>query len=337
MLWYEQKNLSQALSTRVRLARNVDSIPFPSKLTKTELKNTCEMVADKILECDFDGVKFRKIDMQSLGEHEVYSMVERHVISPDFASDREGRILMLTDDETVSIMIGEEDHLRIQVIKSGLCLNECYELCDSIDTKISQKINFAFDERLGFLTECPTNLGTGMRASVMLHLPLLHNTGELKSISETVGKIGLTFRGFYGEGSNSSAYIYQLSNQITLGVSEAQALENLNNIALQIIDKENMSYNSLNRQKLEDKVCRSFGVLKYAKCINTEEMMNHISMLMLGERMGVISLPDSVVPMKLFITSQPAMLKRLYGEIEPNERDVIRAELIRKVLSSVEI
>lgn len=337
MLWYENKIKGVALSTRVRLARNLDSVPFPSALSLPELKSTSERIADAVLKCQFNGVKLRRIDMETLGEIEIYSMVERHIISPQFAAKTEGRILLLSDDESISIMIGEEDHLRIQVIKSGLCLKEAYSICDMLDTKISEVLTFAFDERLGFLTECPTNLGTGMRASVMLHLPVLYSSGELKTIADTVSKIGLTFRGFYGEGSNSAAHIYQLSNQITLGVSEEGALENLNNIATQIIEKESDCFSKLDKEAFEDGVFRSFGILKYAKKLTTDEMMKHISMLMLGERMGLITLPKTVVPMNMFITSQPAMINRIHGELAPNERDKIRAESIRNVLKSVDI
>lgn len=336
MLWYETKNIGCAISTRVRLARNLEGVPFPSRLPLAKLKEVNKQIADAIEECDF-GVKLRKVDMETVGEYEIYSMVERHIISPKFANRKEGRILFVSDDEHLSIMIGEEDHLRIQVLNTGLCLKETYDFCDEIDTLLSQKLKFAFDERLGFLTECPTNLGTGMRASVMLHLPVLNSTGELKNIAENVGKIGLTFRGFYGEGSNSKANVYQLSNQVTLGISETDALENLNNIAMQIIDKENAMSEKIDKLWLNDNVYRSFGILKYARKISTDEMMQHISMLMLGERINVIALPESINLMNLFIISQPAMIKRIHGETEPNQRDKIRADILRSALSSVEI
>ncbi len=337
MLWYEQKNNSATLSTRVRLARNLYGVPFPAKLSNNELKATSEKISDAVLSCALNGIKLIKVDMESLGEYEVYSMVERHIISPEFAEKRQGRILLLSEDESVSIMIGEEDHLRIQVIKSGFCLDEAYAVCDMIDNAVSEKLKFAFDDKLGFLTECPTNLGTGMRASVMLFLPVLESTGELKIIADTVGKIGLTFRGFYGEGSKSKASFYQLSNQITLGVSEKEAIENLKNIANQIIEKENTSSSQINKELLEDSVFRSFGILKYARKLTTEEMMKHVSRLMLGERLGIIILPESVVPINLFITTQPAMIKRIYGEKQPNERDKIRAELLRNSFKSVDV
>ena len=335
MLWYEYKTDTAAVSTRVRLARNIDGIPFPSHLDRAETAKVNKDICDKILDCGFDEMPLRVINMESLGETEAYAMVERHIISPRFAASREGRILLLSDDESVSIMIGEEDHLRIQVIKPGEQLEETYALCDRLDTLISKKLKFAFDEKFGFLTECPTNLGTGMRASVMLHLPLLETSGQLKSIADATSKIGLTFRGFYGEGSDSKASIYQLSNQITLGVSEQSAIMNHKNIASQNIEKEKDTAKSIDRLSLGDTVCRSLGILKYAKRLTTNEMMKHISTLMLGVRTGIIS-ADSIEPMKIFIDSQPAMIKRIHGELEPEQRDIIRAENIRKMLSKTE-
>lgn len=234
-------------------------------------------------------------------------------------------------------MIGEEDHLRIQVLKHGECLDEAYSLCNMIDNKISEKLDFAFDKNFGFLTECPTNLGTGMRASVMLHVPVLEMMGELKSIARSCSKLGLTFRGFYGEGSESKASIYQLSNQVTLGVSENDSLKNLQSVARRVISLENEALGRIDRSVLEDSVCRSFGILKYARQITTEEMMKHVTTLLLGARSEVVLLPESVSPMKIFVTMQPAMINRMKGEISPIERDRFRAESIREVLKNIEI
>lgn len=336
MLWYETENKEVTLSTRIRLARNLDGVPFPSRLDPSRLRKTVRNIADTVLSCDV-GVKLREIDIESLGDSETYALVERHSISPEFAAKRDGRILLLSDDESVSIMVGEEDHLRIQVLLPGMRLTEAYAVCDRIDTVIGQKFKFAFDEKLGFLTECPTNLGTGLRASLMLHLPVLASTGELSKINDSASKIGLTFRGFYGEGSNSKAGIYQLSNQITLGVSERTALENLETIASQIAEKELQAEKSLDRETLFDTVCRSVGLLRFARRMDTSEMMKHLSYLMLGERTGTVSLPEGVLPMKLFITLQPAMLKRVNGDIDSSERDKIRAEQLRNELKTVDI
>lgn len=336
MLWYEYNNKSVALSTRIRLARNIDAIPFPSRLSLSELKKTNRLIADAVKSAEI-GISLREIDMDSLGELEAYAMVERHCISPKFAAKREGRILLLSDDESVSIMIGEEDHLRIQVLKMGECLKEAYDICEKIDTAVGKKLKFAFSEKFGFLTECPTNLGTGLRASVMLHLPVLEGVGELRRIADLTAKLGLTFRGFYGEGSESKSGIYQLSNQVTLGVSEQSALENLENIANEIIKRENNALNKVDKAVLEDSVCRTFGILKYARRLSTDEMMAYITKLMLGLRAEVISLPETISPMKLFIELQPAMIKRLKGDITPNERDIFRAESIRDTLKKIEL
>lgn len=336
MLWYEYNNKSVTLSTRIRLARNIDGIPFPSKLSLTELKNTNRRICDAIKDADI-GLNLREIEMDSLGDLESFAMVERHCISPKFASKRDGRILLLSDDESVSIMIGEEDHIRIQVLKSGEALKEAYALCDRIDTAISKKLKFAFSEKFGFLTECPTNLGTGLRASVMLHLPMLEANGELRKIAELTSKLGLTFRGFYGEGSDSKSGIYQLSNQVTLGVSEETVLESLHNVALQITELEQKALNKVDKQALTDSVCRTFGVLKYARRLNTDEMMTYVTKIMAGLRAGVITLPETLSLMKIFIELQPAMIKRIKGEISPNERDVFRAESIRNILKNIEI
>lgn len=335
MLWYEEKCDGTALSTRVRFARNLEGVPFPSCLDSKQLKEVNQDICAKIMSCDVFEQPLRVINMETLGDIEAFSMIERHIISPKFAAERDGRLLLLSEDESISIMIGEEDHLRIQVIKPGEQLEKAFEICNKIDNAIGAKLKFAFDEKLGFLTECPTNLGTGMRASVMLHLPLLESNGQLKTISNATSKIGLTFRGFYGEGSDSKASIYQLSNQITLGVSEKAAIENLQNITRQIITRENEAIISIDRNSLSDVVCRSLGVLKYARIITTKEMMKHASSIMLGIKNGILN-DDDIRVMKLFIDSQPAMIKRIYGEVEPEKRDVLRAEILRKMLKNCE-
>ncbi len=337
MLWYEKKTITPVISTRIRLARNVEGIPFSSRLTHDKLIETNKMISESIKKCNFDGLKLREIDMTNLGDIEGFAMVERHCISPKFASNREGRILLLSDDESVSIMIGEEDHIRIQVLGAGECLAEAYSLANKIETEIGKVLKFSFDEKLGYLTECPTNLGTGLRASVMLHLPVLEGTGELRSIADAASKIGMTFRGFYGEGSNSKACIYQLSNQITLGISEQSAIDSLKNITNQITARENEALNRLDRFKLYDSVCRSFGILKYARNLSTEEMMKHITRLMLGTRAGVIESSNFQELMSVFINTQPAMIKRIKGDISPTERDRFRAEFIREAFKNTEI
>ncbi len=332
--WYltPSKDADVVVSTRIRLARNISGIPFPSRMTASQLSELKTKVREAIDQSNTPFAKNLKfIDMENIPEIEIGAMVERHVISPEFAQNSKGRAIILSDDESISIMIGEEDHIRIQVISGGLSLEETYDVAESIDSILHQKLHFAFDRDLGFLTECPTNLGTGLRASVMLHLPILEGTGEISVLSETVGKIGFTVRGMYGEGSKASASLYQISNQVTLGLSEKNAIENLKIIANQIIEKEINSRKNLDKIKLEDTVFRAFGILKNSRILKSSEMMNLISRIKLGIGMGIIS--EDILPMKLFVENQPYSIMRKHGNISPDERDVMRASDIREVLN----
>ena len=321
-----------AVSSRIRLARNLSNLPFPSRMTKEQRIELNNKVKKAICESDTPFAKSLKyIDMRDVPETQKYAMVERHIISPEFASKNEECGIILSEDESISIMIGEEDHLRIQVILGGLQLQEAYDIAEKIDTLLYDSLHFAFDSKLGFLTECPTNLGTGLRASVMLHLLALESNGEINSLSESVGKIGFTVRGMYGEGSKSSASLYQVSNQITLGISEKNALDNLKIITTQLIDKERLQRQNFNRLKIEDICYRALGTLQNCRILSSEEMMNLLSKIKLGKSMGIINIESS--PIRLLIEAQPFMLMQKYGVCEPDERDIFRAEMIREMLS----
>lgn len=332
--WYkEADSLNKIIvSSRVRLARNLSDLPFPRRLTSDmlfELKSRVKKAIDEIaLEGNF---KLKYIEMLDVPENEIYSMVERHIISPDFAQNSAGRAIAISEDESICVMIGEEDHLRIQVIYGGLSLDKAYEEADRLDSALNRKLGFAYDDRLGFLTECPTNIGTGLRASVMLHLPVCEGSGEIASITDSAGKIGLTVRGMYGEGSKSSASLYQISNQITLGISEKNAIDNLKIIAEQIVAKEEIERANLNPIEIEDSVFRAFGTLKYARLITSEEFMKLISMVKLGISMGIIN-NDSINPIELMVEAQPYMLSKKFGVLNPRERDEARARTVRELL-----
>lgn len=334
--WYlaSSDNANIVVSTRIRLARNLRGIPFPLRMNdaqKTELKNR---VKAAIAESNTPFAKSLKfLDMMDIPENEIGAMVERHVISPEFAANPNGRAIILSGDESISIMIGEEDHIRIQVIKGGLCLEEAYDIAESIESMLHSKLHFAFDSNLGYLTECPTNLGTGLRASVMLHLPLTEAAGEIGTLSETVNKIGFTVRGMYGEGSKSAASLYQVSNQVTLGLSEKEAIENLKIITTQIIEKEQSARQNLNKIKLEDNVFRALGTLQNCRILTSKEMMNLISKIKLGIDMGIIN--KDINPMKLFVENQPYSLMKKHGNISPDERDITRASDIREELEAI--
>jgi len=330
--WYKVQNSDIVVSTRIRLARNLEGFPFPSRMTDAQRKELKEKVKSAIYESSTPYAKSLKfIDMDDIPENEIYAMVERHTISPEFAKNRNGGAIIISDDESISIMIGEEDHVRIQVIMGGLCLEEAYNIAERLDSMLYSSLHFAFDSNLGFLTECPTNLGTGLRASVMLHLPVSESSGEIPALSEAVSKIGFTVRGMYGEGSKSSASFYQLSNQVTLGLSEANAIENLKIIATQIIDKEKSARTHLDKIKLEDTVYRALGTLKYSRTLSTNEMMTLISRIKLGISMGILNIKS--LPMEIFVENQPYSIMKKYGNISPEERDIQRASNIREILN----
>ncbi len=327
--WYTENHDNIVVSTRIRLARNITGLPFPygmSELQRTELKNTVKkaITDNKLQFCD----NLKYIDMENIPENEINAMVERHIISPEFAKNISGKAIILSADESISIMVGEEDHIRIQVILSGLQLEKAYETAQQIDDFLNEKLHFAFDNELGYLTECPTNLGTGLRSSVMLHLPFCELTGQINGITETVNKIGFTVRGIYGEGSKSVAGLYQISNQITLGINEKNAIDNLSLITAQLMEKENNCSLKVERISLEDKVFRALGILKNCRLLDTNEMMNLLSLINLGQRMGIIK--EEYKPISLLIEAQPFMLMRRFGDLIPAERDVKRAEFVRE-------
>ncbi len=320
-----------AVSTRIRLARNLSGLPFPARMTAEQRRELNLRVKKAVLESNtpFAG-ELKYIDMKDVPQTEIAAMVERHIISPEFAEGNSERAIILSGDESISIMIGEEDHVRIQVILGGLQLEKAYDIAESLDSLLYSSLHFAFDRTLGFLTECPTNLGTGLRASVMLHLPITESEGDISAVADSVGKIGFTVRGMYGEGSEASASMYQISNQITLGISEKNAIDNLKIITQQLIEKERTARGALNRIKLEDLCFRALGTLKGCRILSSAEMMKLLSVVKLGVGVGIIK--TEVLPMRLFIEGQPNMLMKKYGQLEPEERDIYRATFIREAL-----
>ncbi|MBO5105323.1 MAG: protein arginine kinase [Clostridia bacterium] len=333
--WYENVDTLNplAVSSRIRLARNIKGVPFPKRMNNTQKEETLESFK-KLL----DGVKLgnvgtlKYINMETVPEEELFAMVERHIISPDFAKKQGPKGIVISENEAVSIMLLEEDHIRLQVLQGGFKLNEAYEIAKKIEAILSEGLTLAFDSQLGYLTECPTNLGTGLRASLMLHLPILEGSGSLATIAESVSKIGLTVRGMYGEGSRSQAALYQLSNQVTLGISEQAAIDNLSAIANQIVQKELAARESLDKKSLEDSVYRALGTLRYARLLTSAEMMNLISSVKLGVEMGILEDIDPILPMKLLIETQSFSLQKANGRMTPADRDVLRASIIRERL-----
>ena len=221
------------ISTRVRLARNLRQFPFPDRMSEEQKKETVSLLKEALA-----GEEMDCLAMHAMLHRDALALVERHLISPAFAASGEGSCLFLSKDESVSLMETEEDHLRIQVLRAGFDLNGAFAAADALDSKLDAQLHFEFHPSLGYLTQCPTNLGTAMRASVMLHLPALEEGGMIAKLAGMVSKLGMTMRGLYGEGSKPDGAFYQLSNQVTLGISEQQALENLKGIVLQVVREE---------------------------------------------------------------------------------------------------
>lgn len=332
--WYKKpgNNTDTVISTRIRLARNIDGIPFPSRMDDAQRREVNHRVRDAVFANPVIASDYKYIEMDTLGDAEAMAMAERHIISPEFANNRSGRALILSSDESVSIMLCEEDHIRIQVLRSGFDLEGAYDTADKIDTLIDQSMRYAFDERLGYLTECPSNLGTGLRASVMLHLPALESSGILGRFAAAVSKIGLTIRGTFGEGTRATASMYQLSNQVTLGISEKNAIDNLAAIAKQAMAQEKAARAALDRSALEDTVWRAYGTLKYARSLSTEEFMDLISKVRIGISEGIITGISAESADALIFDCGAAAISA--GGNNPNaaERDRIRAKTVRESL-----
>lgn len=334
--WYEFTDPDNdiVVSSRIRLARNVKGIPFPKRMNDTQKNELLGVIKSLLDGVSLQGVgNLKYIDVLKCPDEELVAMVERHIISPDFAKETGPRGLIISEDETVSVMLLEEDHIRLQVLLGGLRLEKAYEIAEEVEEILSKGLTIAFDEQLGYLTECPTNLGTGLRASVMLHLPVLESQKTIASLADSVSKIGLTVRGMYGEASSSHASLYQLSNQVTLGISEKNAIENLKAITEQILQKEQTARKDINSTELEDAVYRALGTLKYARRLSSEEMMNLLSRVKLGVSMGILSEVTKQLPLELLIECQPASLQKSFGRMTPSDRDICRANTIRERLT----
>ncbi len=319
------------INTSIHLARNLKTCPFPARLNlpeKLKVNAIIKNAADTV-----EGYTFNYAEMKTLSQAEVVSLAERHLVSPEFASSRDGRALLLTDDESVSVMLNEEDHIRLQVMYAGFALDEAYRTASVIEKDLSSKLDFAFDDRLGYLTQDPTALGTGMKASVVLHLPALVSTSQITKLITTVSKLGLSLRGSYGEGAAAKGDLFRLSNTITLGISERAAIENLKSIALQIAAQERSARDEMFKAAVtEDRIYRAYGVLKYARLIDTSEFMDLISLVRLGAVKGIINMDCAQIE-ALMIHMQPATISLSVDRpLDRIERDKLRANLVRQNL-----
>lgn len=335
MKWYNSKEAScgVVISSRVRLARNLSDTVFPQRADEAERTRVCERVRDALGKNGYE--RYNYISMKSLSSLDKSLLLEDHLISREFyLSDGEGRMLVTDENNTVSCMINEEDHLRIQAISPGLDIEGAYARASAVDDILSEGLSFAFDKELGYLTSCPTNLGTGLRASCMLHLPALTLAGGISSLVTLLTKLGLTVRGLYGEGSEADGCLYQISNQVTLGISEKDAIEKLSNAVSQIVEKEQRLRTDLMKRggvDFEDSVYRSYGILKYARKISSGEFLKHWSTVRLGAECGVIKELEGVNLTRLLIETAPSHVMSRNKDIKSaDERDERRAQIIKE-------
>lgn len=330
-------NADIVISSRIRLARNLDKTPFPHWADKKQSEQALKIIEETAASCD--GLKnttiFRLGDLDSVDKQ---FLIERHLMSLEHAQKSEHKALIIDEEEVVSLMINEEDHLRCQVMQSGFNLLEAWGIINKIDDFLAKELSFAFLSDLGYLTACPTNVGTAMRGSVMLHLPALVMTRQIDRVLAAISKLSFTTRGLYGEGTQAMGNFFQISNQVSLGHSEEQIMNNINGLIKQIIEQENQAREFLfsrNKAMLEDKVHRSFGILKNSYIISSQETVELLSLVRLGCDLGMIKEINRRAINELFIITQPAHLQKLENKkISSQERDIKRAEIIKKKLSN---
>lgn len=335
MAWYHTagRDADTVISTRVRLARNINGYPFASRLSASDANEIIEKVTAPL-----EASGFRRINFADLSPIEATSYVERHYVSPEFAAKETPHTLFLMEQPGIAVMVCEEDHLRIQSILPGLALEEAYRHAQNTEMRLDEDFEFAYSDRLGYLTHCPTNLGTGMRASVMMFLPALTKGGYMSSLASQLSKLGLTVRGLFGEGSGAAGCMYQISNQVTLGVTEEETLRKLGDAVRQISESEKKARSNVSGESLErltDKILRSEGTLKYAHLLSSGEFVQLFSDVRLGIALGIVTDVTYEQLGVLLAETMPATLT-LGAESAPKSesaRDRLRAQRVKKELT----
>ncbi|MGB4564679.1 MAG: protein arginine kinase [Dethiobacteria bacterium] len=325
------------ISSRVRIARNIKELPFPYLASDEQTSKVQELVTKAAAGQKGKFNDFRFLRMAELSDQEKQVLVEKHLISPFLAREAHNGALLLRQDEAVSIMINEEDHLRLQCILPGLQLEEAWREADYYDDLLEEKLDYAYDERFGYLTACPTNVGTGLRASVMMHLPGLIMSKQVNRFLSALSQVGLTVRGLYGEGTEIVGNIVQVSNQITLGHREEEIIASLYNVTRQIIEQEQSARQALlngERERIADRSWRALGLLKYAQLMTTQEAIQLLSDLRLGYDLGLIKNVDRRLLNQLMVIIRPACLQHLAGrKLSSSERDLERPIQVRRLLN----
>ncbi|MGQ9610706.1 MAG: protein arginine kinase [bacterium] len=328
------------VSTRIRLARNLDNHLFSSIANESELKDIADTIENAL--SDLKSCNYLQnaciINLDEVDSVDRELMIERHLISKDLAERKGTRKIIIGEEEILSIMINEEDHIRLQAIDSGLQIRELWSIINNIDSELEYKVNYAFSPNFGYLTTCPSNVGTGLRVSVMFHIPALAGTRDGNKILSSLSNMGYAIRGLYGEGSQAIGSFYQISNEITLGQTEEEIVENIQSIALQILNYERRARSSLLRESrmgLEDKVFRSYGILKNARVISYKEALDLLSWVNLGIDLGILSGLNKAEIAKLLVLTQPAHLQKLNCDVsDAVKQDISRAKLIRATLNN---
>ncbi len=331
----EGPDSSSVLSSRIRLARNISEFPFPPSADSELRGRVLDFISPALKKIDSikNGNFFQTSEIDSLSQK---FLMERHLISPEFIRGGSGRGLFIDPDEKISVMLNEEDHIRLQVISSGMSLSDSWEIANKVDDEISQFVEYDFSDKYGYLTSCPTNVGTGLRASLLIHLPGLVLTRKIDDIIGSISRVGLVVRGFYGEGTDVLGNLFQISNQTTLGRTEEEIIDSLVKVSITIIESEQNAQEELITgapEQIEDKVWRSYGILTHARVLTSNEVMNLLSALRLGLSLGLIDKFSYRELNELLIVTQPAHLQKYMGkEMDNTERDMIRADLVRERL-----
>lgn len=323
------------ISSRIRLARNLKGIFFPSYADEKQLAKVIEEVREA-LKLKTDIGPLHSFHVEELSAADRLVLVEKHLCSPQFIEQPHLRMLAVNQEQTISVMVNEEDHLRIQTITPGFSLEEALVLANQIDDYLEQSLEYCYDECCGYLTACPTNVGTGIRASVMLHLPALAMVDQLKKVLPALTHIGINIRGFYGEGTDSLGDIYQISNQVTLGQSEEDLTNNLKSICRQVIEQERSVRDALykeSKMQLEDRLYRSYGILANCRILSSQEALKLLSDVKLGVELGIIQGINNVSVIELMFLTRASLIQKIIGrEVSPAERDIYRAKIIREEL-----
>ncbi|MDA0808149.1 MAG: protein arginine kinase [Planctomycetota bacterium] len=325
------------VSTRIRLARNLAEFPFNTRADDAARGQIVKQVRDCLGDLPVPKV-LNYVDVPSLDEISRQFLVERQLISRELAEGDGPRGVAFSTAEDVSIMVNEEDHLRLQVLRSGLSLDDCWEEINRMDDALEEELTFAFHERYGYLTACPTNVGTGIRVSVMLHLPALVQTREIQKVFHSLQKINLAVRGLYGEGSQALGDFYQISNQYTLGLSETQVIDKVRSVIPRLLDYERRARKAMleeKKEQLHDHIARASGILRSAQTISSEETMHLLSSVRMGVNLGLIDDVAISTLNELFIMTQPAHLQKLKkSELDSADRNKARAALLRSRLAA---